>query len=99
MFLFKAAFFIIFGINSLLVLFGVFTFVDLLLDPYKKLSEAIILLTGGIIIGIGLYLAFRYGYATADFAKGVLILVGAFVVALVWIIIGLLFFNGPLHWQ
>jgi hypothetical protein len=99
MFVSKAAFFILFGINSLLVLFSFFSFINLLLDPYKKLSEGIILLLGGIIVGIGLYLAFRYGYATTDFTKGVVILVSAFVIALVWIIIGLLFFNGPLHWQ
>ena len=95
----KAAFFVLFGINILLVLFSVFSFIDLLLDPYKKLSEALILLCGGVIIAVGLFLAYQYGYLPADFMKGVIILIGAFVVALVWIIVGLLFFNGPIHWQ
>jgi hypothetical protein len=99
MFLSKAAFFLLFGINSLLVLFSVFSFIDLLIDPYKKMSEALILFIGGVILAVGLFFAYQYGYASADFLKGVIILGGAFVVAFVWILIGLLFFNGPLHWQ
>lgn len=95
----KASFFILFGINSLLVLFGLFSFFDLIMDPYKKLSEALILLFGGVIIAIGLFLAYQYGYSQSDFMKGIIILVGAFVVALVWIFVGLFFFNGPIHWQ
>lgn len=95
----KAVFFILFGINSLLVLFSLFSFFNLLLDPYKKLSEGLILLSGGIIIAVGLFLAYQYGYSSADFMKGIIILIAAFAVALVWIVIGLLFFNGPLHWQ
>jgi|JI7StandDraft_1071085.scaffolds.fasta_scaffold00071_14 uncharacterized protein YjeT (DUF2065 family) len=95
----KAVFFILFGINSLLVIFSLFTFYDLLVDPYKKLSEALILLIGGVIIGVGLFFAYQYGYSSADFLKGCIILIAAFVIALVWIIIGLLFFNGPIHWQ
>jgi hypothetical protein len=95
----KAAFFILFGINSLLVVFSIFSFFDLLLDPYKKLSEALILLCGGIIIAVGLFLAYQYGYASIEFIRGVIILVVAFFIALFWIIVGLLFFNGPIHWQ
>lgn len=95
----KAAFFILFGINSLLVLFSLFSFFNLLLDPYKKMSEALILLSGGVIVAVGLFLAYQYGYSSSDFIKGVIFLVAAFVIALVWVIIGLLFFNGPLHWQ
>lgn len=95
----KAVFFILFGINSLLVIFSLFTFYDLLVDPYKKLSEALILLIGGVIIGVGLFFAYQYCYSSADFLKGCIILIAAFVIALVWIIIGLLFFNGPIHWQ
>lgn len=95
----KAAFFILFGINTLLVLFSIFSFFDLLFDPYKKMSEALILLSGGVIIAVGLYFAYQYGYSSADFLKGCIILIAAFVIALVWIIIGLLFFNGPIHWQ
>lgn len=95
----KAVFFILFGINSLLVIFSLFTFYDLLVDPYKKLSEALILLSGGVIIAVGLFFAYQYGYSSADFLKGCIILIAAFVIALVWIIIGLLFFNGPIHWQ
>ncbi len=93
----KAVFFILFGINSLLVLFSLFSFFNLLLDPYKKLSEGLILLSGGIIIAVGLFLAYQYGYSSADFMKGIIILIAAFAVALVWIVIGLFFFNGPLH--
>jgi len=95
----KTAFFILFGINSLLVLFSLFSFFNLLLDPYKKMSEALILLSGGVIVAVGLFLAYQYGYSSSDFIKGVIFLVAAFVIALVWVIIGLLFFNGPLHWQ
>lgn len=95
----KAAFFILFGINSLIVLFSIFSFFNLLLDPYKKMSEALILLSGGVIVAVGLFLAYQYGYSSSDFIKGVIFLVAAFVIALVWVIIGLLFFNGPLHWQ
>ena len=95
----KAVFFILFGINSLLVLFSLFSFFNLLLDPYKKLSEGLILLSGGIIIAVGLFLAYQYDYSSSDFMKGIIILIAAFAVALVWIVIGLFFFNGPLHWQ
>ncbi len=95
----KAAFFLLFGINSLIVLFSIFSFFNLLLDPYKKMSEALILLSGGVIVAVGLFLAYQYGYSSSDFIKGVIFLVAAFVIALVWVIIGLLFFNGPLHWQ
>lgn len=97
--LFKAVFFILFGVNSLLVLFSIFSFFDLLLDPAKKNSEAYILLSGGVIIAVGLFLAFQYGYITPEYLKAVIILVSTLVVALIWIIIGLFFFNGPLHWQ
>jgi hypothetical protein len=89
----------LYGVSSLLVLFSIISSFDLILDPYKKLSEALILLGGGCILAIGLYLAYHYGYLNANFTKGIIILVTAFVIALAWVIIGLLFFNGPLHWQ
>jgi hypothetical protein len=97
--LYKPVFFVLFGINSLFLLFCIFNFFDCVSDPYKKLSEAIIFLLSGITISIGLFFAYQYGYTAAEFLKGVFILIAGFVFALVWIIVGLLFFNGPIHWQ
>jgi len=98
-FLYKPVLFVLFGINILFMLFCILNFFDCVFDPYKKLSEAIIILLGAIIVSIGLFFAYQYGYSAAEFLKGVLILIAGFVFALVWIIVGLLFFNGPLHWQ
>lgn len=95
----KTLFFALFGISILLTLFLVFSFFDLLIDPYKKTSEAIIMLIGGCIIGAGLYIAYQQGYAPMSYGKGSVILVGAFLIALVSILVGLLFFNGPFRWQ
>jgi hypothetical protein len=97
--LYKAGFFILFGINSLLILSIIFIVIDLLLDPAKKNSDAPILLGGGAIIAVGLFLAYQHGYSSGDFRKGLLILMAAFVVALVRIIVGSLFFSGPLQWH
>mgnify|MGYP001218850833 CR=1 FL=1 len=98
-FLLITLFYLLFGISILLTLFLVFSFFDLMLDPYKKTSEAIIMLVGGCLLGIGLYVAYQQGYVPVNFLRGSVILVLAFIIALISILVGLIFFNGPLHWQ
>ena len=98
-FLSKVLFFIMFGISILLTLYLVLGFVDILIDPYKKASEAIIMLIGGCILGVGLYIAYQNGYVPVNYGRGCIILIIAFFTALLTILIGLFFFNGPLHWQ
>lgn len=98
-FLLKALFFVLYGISILLTLFLIFSFFDLLMDPYKKSSEAIIMLIGGCILICGLYLAYQQGYIPINYIRGCIILIIAFGAALVSILVGLFFFNGPLHWQ
>jgi uncharacterized protein YjeT (DUF2065 family) len=98
-FLSKVCFFALFGISILLSIFLLMGFFDLLVDPYKKTSEAIIMLIGGCLLGVGLYIAYQYGYVPVNYVRGCIILIIAFITALLSVLIGLFFFNGPLHWQ
>ena len=87
------------GISILIALFYFFNFFYNLFDPYKKTSEAMIFLAGSIIMGCGFYLSYRFGFVPEQFWIAVGILIGTFVLSVIWILIGLLFFNGPIHWQ
>lgn len=95
----KLIYYVLFGINILLVLFTIVNFFSLSSDPSKKLSEAIIFLVSSIAIVAGLYLAYRFGYSNESYVKGCLILLGNFISGGMIIFVGLLFFNGPIHWQ
>jgi hypothetical protein len=98
-FLSKVLFFALFGISILLTTYLVTMFFSVLLDPYKKSSEAIIIILGACFLGIGLYFAFQHGYLTANYLRGCFFLISAFVAALIVLVVGYLFFNGPIHWQ
>lgn len=95
----KLIYYVLFGINILLVLFTIVNFFSLSSDPSKKLSEALIFLVSSIAIVTGLYLAYRFGYSNESYVKGCLILLGNFISGGMIIFVGLLFFNGPVHWQ
>ena len=98
-FLSKSVFFVLFGLAILLTIFYIANSLNCFMDPYKKSSEAVIMLIGACVVGVGLYLTYHQGYIQLNYVRGSIILVVAFLVSVVCVLIGLLFFNGPLHWQ
>ena len=90
----KSLFFVFLVISILLVLFSIYVFFDVLLDPAIKKSDAYTFLQGGGIIVLGLYFTYQYGYMPSDFMKGLIILVVTLIIAIVWVIIGLFFLYG-----
>lgn len=95
----KSLFFVFLVISILLVLFSIYVFFDVLLDPAIKKSDAYTFLQGGGIIVLGLYFTYQYGYMPTDFMKGLIILVVTLIIAIVWVIIGLFVLSGPSRWQ
>jgi hypothetical protein len=98
-FIMKVLFFALYGISVLLSIYLILGFFNLLVDPYKKSSEAIIMLIGGCVLVVGLYISYQYGFIPVNYIRGCIILTVAFFTALLSILIGLFFFNGPMHWQ
>lgn len=98
-FLSKTLFFVLFGISVLLTLFYILSFFNLLIDPYKKVSEALIMQFGGCVLGVGLYLAYQQGYLPVNYVRGSVILLVAFITTIICVILGLMFFTGPINWQ
>jgi hypothetical protein len=97
--LLKVLYYVSLGISILLTLFYLFNFFDLVYDPYKKTSEAIIFLVGFMMMLLGMFLAYKYGYSVDFLWRAIGILVATCVISIIWIFVGLLFFNGPIHWQ
>ncbi|MBK8820775.1 MAG: hypothetical protein IPN49_17440 [Saprospiraceae bacterium] len=98
-FLYKMAFYVMFGISCILIIYLSTHMVSIFLDAYGKKSEVVIILIGSIILGTGLFKAYL-SIQTGDhflFASGIIGL--SWLVSLVVILIGLLFFNGPLKWN
>lgn len=98
-FLIKLIFFGLFLFNSI---FGIFLFLNFMTNagnPSKKLSETLIFLIAGCVSFAGLYLAWKMGYVTGSYGTGSVILVGTFIAAVISVMAGLLFFNGPINWQ
>jgi hypothetical protein len=87
------------ALGILITLFYFFNFIYNLFDPYKKTSEAMIFLAGSMIMGCGFYLSYRFGFVPEQFWIAVGILIGINILSIIWIFIGLFFFNGPIHWQ
>lgn len=98
-FLTKLLFFGLFIFN---LIFGILLFLNFMTNagnPAKKLSETLIFLIGGCISFAGLYLAWEMGYVTGSYGTGSAILAGTFIAAVISVMVGLFFFNGPIHWQ
>ncbi len=98
-FLSKTAFYVLYGMSGLAMLFFFASSAKLLLDRYGKTSEAIIMALGGIVFGTGLYFTYHLLQDSERYLHGFGALVITWVVAILVVLIGLLFFNGPLHWQ
>ncbi len=98
-FLTKTIFFVLYGISCLAMAFLLASSAKIWLDAYGKKSEAIILGLGGIIFGTGLYFAYNILQNSERYLHGLSALVITWVVAFLVVLIGLLFFNGPLRWQ
>lgn len=98
-FLTKTVFFVLFGLTVLLVIFFIASSMSDLMSPTRKASEALIMFIGGCVVGAGLFMAYQQGYVQQHFVRGSIILVIAFLVAVICVLIGLFFFNGPVHWQ
>lgn len=95
----KGLFYVMFGITSFIILYLLTMSVSIFLEPYGKKSEIVIMLIGTVLLGAGLYITYctiktseRYAYAC-----GMLGL--TWVITLAVIIIGILFFSGPLKWN
>lgn len=72
---------------------------EILKLPYTKLSEIVIMILGIIITLAGLYGGYRQVYFYNNYKNGSLIVGSALFIAFIVIIIGLLFFNGPIKWN
>lgn len=98
-FIVKMVFYILYGLSCLLCMFFFFSAINELFYAYGKKSESIIMSLAGLIVATGLYFSYqiiknsdRYLYCSG--------LLGiCWLIAIVVVIIGLFFFNGPLHWQ
>lgn len=80
-------------------MFYLANFFNLASDPSKKASETFIFFGASCIVSAGMVVAYKYGFALSNIWTAVCILLASWVLALVWIVVGLLFFNGPIHWQ
>ncbi|QQS30575.1 MAG: hypothetical protein IPM47_06480 [Sphingobacteriales bacterium] len=98
-FLAKTTFFLLFGISSLAMLFLLTTSVKILIAPNGKTSEAIISALSGLIFGTGLYFTYHLLQNSERYIKGCTMLGMTWLVAIFVILIGFLFFSGPLRWQ
>jgi hypothetical protein len=87
-------FYLIFSISLILCVSLQLLSLDHWLHPFKKNSEATILLMGSFIVIAGMYYGVRSGYMTQSISKGFFILTGSWIAAVLAIAIGLVFFNG-----
>lgn len=97
-FLSKATFYIMYGISCLVALFFYANAAYTITNTPGKGKETLILLTGGILISIGLYLAYSI------IKNGDRYLYGCGLLGLDWLItlivvIGCFFTFVPIHWQ
>jgi uncharacterized membrane protein len=73
----KAIFFITFLGSVILCISLLLLSLDHWLHPFKKDSEAIILLTGSFVTMTGMYVGVKYGYNSQDLPKGFFLLTGS----------------------
>jgi hypothetical protein len=96
----KLFFLISYGITVFIILFYFGNLLSLVFElPYSKVSEIVIIAIGIIIVFIFLYFAHKQGFKIENYRKGIILFGVSWLISVLTIIIGLLFFNGPLHWQ
>ncbi|MBK9256700.1 MAG: hypothetical protein IPM42_14525 [Saprospiraceae bacterium] len=92
--LIKIIYFITFFLSIILFLSFMGLSLDHWLHPFKKNSEAVILLLSGILTIIGMWYSLKYGYNTDHISKGIFQLLGSWLLTAIFLTIGLVFFNG-----
>lgn len=95
----KIFYWLILGISVLMCIFYVLNAIYTTTVPYNKTSEAIILLVSSVIMGVGIFVAIKYGYHLGYAWRAIVILVATCIISIVWTFIGLLNFNGHVNWQ
>jgi hypothetical protein len=97
----KYIFYVLYIFNALSLLFYVGTLYSNLTSrkEFAGKNETLIFSLAIIIIALGLYLAHNKAFCHKNFTIANIAFVVSWVVALIIIIIGLLFFNGPIRWN
>jgi lipopolysaccharide export LptBFGC system permease protein LptF len=90
----KIIYFVVFILSIVLTLSFMGLSFDHWLHPFKKNSEAALLFLSGIITIIGMYYSIKFGYKPNQATYGIFQLLGTWVVAAIFLTIGLVFFNG-----
>ena len=98
-FLYKMAYYVMFGIAIFIILYLLFGSISLLFDPYGKKNEIVYLLMGNTILGIGLYKSYNIIKISDEYMQSCGVLGISWIITLVFIVIALLFFAGPLGWR
>lgn len=97
-FLSKAAFYVMYGISCLIALFFYANALYTITQTPGKGKDALILLVGGILISVGLYLAYETIKTNERYLYGCGILGLDWLITLVVVIVAFFTFV-PLHWQ
>ena len=92
--LIKIGYYTTFILSVLLFLSFMGLSLDHWLHPFKKNAEAAILFLSGIIIIFGIFFSVKYGYKSDHISNGIFQLLGSWLVAAIFLTIGLVFFNG-----
>lgn len=100
MFIAKMLFYGMFGICCLLSLYFFLSPVNnILYHPFVRTSENVIFLIAALVLSGGLYWSYQIVQGTEKYWNGFGVLVLGLIVSILIILIGLLFFNGPLKWN
>ncbi|MBL0357169.1 MAG: hypothetical protein IPP72_09905 [Chitinophagaceae bacterium] len=96
----KLVFYALAVISSLLVLYLLFITSDNLQKlPYTKKSEIIIFIIALLIMAAGTIIGIRQVNYYSKYATTNIIFIVSISIAFITILIGLLFFNGPIKWN
>lgn len=90
----KIIYYITFILSAVLFLSFMGLSLDHWLHPFKKNSEAALLFFSGIITLFGMHYSIKYGFSADNISKGIFQLLGSWMVAAIFITIGLAFFNS-----
>jgi hypothetical protein len=90
----KILYFINFSFSVILFLSFLGLSLDHWLHPFKKNAEATTLFLCSVITIIGMIYSVKYGYNSDEVSKGILHLFGSWLIAAMFLTIGLVFFNG-----
>lgn len=67
--------------------------------PYIKKAEIIIFIIAFLIMSAGTMIGFRQANYHSKYAMAITIFIISIVITIITILIGLLFFNGPVKWN